>query len=127
MKGTQKLFLHVTPIFTPEIGDRMRIVRQRYLWSQAELAERLKISQHQISRLERGLLKTLEDPFSLSHFELVFGSAAAFILLEQNQEKFLSRRDYWTQRHRLATEKKLKKEGEKTGNMKLPEIKVQQK
>lgn len=124
MNRTNKLSLQTTPIFTPEIGFRMRRAREKFLWTQADLAQKLGISQHQVSRLETGTIRVIERPFTLAIFQAVFGDAAVgFILFGYNKEKFLDDRKYWSELRKRAEVRKRLKQEKKALTVKLSEAK----
>lgn len=84
-KASDKLWDITTPIFTPAMGQRLKLARMKMLWSQAELGNALGISQQQVGRLEDGRQQTMINPFTTGamrgalgkHFEFVaFGSRA---------------------------------------------------
>jgi transcriptional regulator with XRE-family HTH domain len=78
----------VTPIFTPGMGDRLRIVRMMLLLDQAQLAHHLGVSQQTISNLEMGKQAIMRKPFTLARFQATFGHHANFILFDTQKEKY---------------------------------------
>lgn len=69
---------HVSPIFDKLKGERMRLVRMRQLWEQAELAEMLGLSQKQVSKIEQGKLNHVD--ITMEKFKTVFGNWHKYIL-----------------------------------------------
>lgn len=91
----------VTPIFDKEMGARLETARKKIGLSQAELAAKLGTSQQALSRLERGLAKTLENPFNVFLLEAQMGVHLSFVLLGSNDDAYNRRHiheTYWTKR-----------------------------
>lgn len=77
-KGDDRIAQITSPLFTPESGDRLRLVRMKMLLDQKELGDLLGISQQQVSKIEQG--KTTQVAFTLARFKAVFGKFYTFIL-----------------------------------------------
>lgn len=67
------------PKFTPDAGERMRLIRMNMLIDQRELGMMLGTSQQQISKLESGRLEMA--PFTYGKMQNVFGELAIVILI----------------------------------------------
>lgn len=98
---------HSAPIFLEDAGSRMKRIRMKLLFDQAQLGELLGISQQQISKLESGHLS--HPPFTMGRFRAVFGIHADFILLGSDKPS------WWYEGsdkaiHKTYWETKLKKE-----------------
>lgn len=92
----------VTPIFSPEMGERMKTVRMKHLMDQMQLGEKLGVAQQTISKLERGRQLTTENPFSVAQLIELFPKDTLFILLGTGQDRYplsISHR-YWSHKHR---------------------------
>ncbi len=102
MKGEDRISQITSPLFTPESGDRMRLVRQKMLLDQAELGDLLGISQQQVSKVEQG--KISQVTFTLARFKAVFGKFYTFILFgtQVSSDNWSQvRRQYWDVRLRV--------------------------
>lgn len=86
---TDRLWEVTTPIFTPDMGSRLRIVRMKKKWSQAQMGDALGISQQQVGRLEAGRIQTMENPFSTAVLKRVLESHTAFVLFGSNPERYI--------------------------------------
>jgi transcriptional regulator with XRE-family HTH domain len=97
------LFAVVTPIFTKEIGARMKIARMQRLWDQDELGDQLGCSKKTISDLEMGKIGVTRKAFTLERFMDVFGKDTSFILLGTGADRFnagfIGQR-YWNLKHK---------------------------
>jgi len=97
----------VSPIFDAHAGERMRLVRMKRLWDQAELGEQLGISQTQVSKIEMGKLKHVE--ITMEKFKAVFGAHHKYILYSTYMGEFNPRvihTKYWEARLQLRRKNK---------------------
>ena len=79
----------IAPIFNAEMGARFALVRMSKLWDQDECAKKLGLNKSTLSRLEMGILKTPQSPFSVAKLNEVFGvKAVKFILLNRYPDRF---------------------------------------
>jgi transcriptional regulator with XRE-family HTH domain len=93
----------VAPIFSLERGRRLELVRKSMLLDQAQLAERLGVTQQIISKLERGITPVSRKPIALAAFYRVFGCATHHILFGLDAHLFnreLINKQYWTEKDR---------------------------
>lgn len=100
---SEKLDLVTTVIFTPEVGHRMKVARMELGLDQAQLGEKLGVSQQIISRLERGVMKTSENPCTLAQFKEVFGRRYTYVLIGTGSEATFEgkiRVKYWKNRNK---------------------------
>lgn len=97
----EKVYSVSAPIFTPEMGNRMRLARMKLLMDQKELGEKFGCPQGAISRLEKGLQSTLEEPFTVLQLKDLFGPLWTYILFGSNEnlvnEKHVVK-TYWNAR-----------------------------
>lgn len=78
----------VTPIFDPEMGQRLRMVRLMLRLDQAALAKELGVSQRTVSGMERGVAGH-RVAVSLEKFMRVFGEEALeFIVTAKHHHAF---------------------------------------
>lgn len=61
---------NLTPIWSPEMGDRLKIARMKLKLSQGELAALLAITQSTVSKLECGVVQVALLPLSVLKFAL---------------------------------------------------------
>ena len=97
----------VSPIFDAHAGERMRLVRMKRLWDQAELGEQLGISQQQVSGIESGKVRHVE--FTMERFKAVFGATHKHILYSTYMGQFTPsqiHKTYWETRLRLRRKNK---------------------
>lgn len=102
---TQKIYAVSTPIFTPEMGERMKMMRERLLLDQRQLAEKLGTNQQTISKLELGIQCTTRSPFTIEKMFEVFGDTILHILLGTGYDRF----SYGHIHDKYLTEKRKKK------------------
>ena len=69
---------HLTVIFTPQIGERMRQVRMKWLVDQRDMAKEFGITQQHYSRLERGQIRFFD--VTLKRFKEIYEDAVLFVL-----------------------------------------------
>lgn len=77
-----------TPIFDPAMGRRMASMRRQMDMRQAELGQRLGVTQSVISEMETGKCSIPRQPFTVSALKEAFGARAGYILHGQNPERF---------------------------------------
>lgn len=101
----ERIEANVSPIFTPEAGDRFRLIRMTMLIDQAEMGELLGLSQQQISFLERGRIE--HPPFTLALLRATVGEYWTFILFGTGRGQELDARGgfvkqkYWHTRLKI--------------------------
>jgi DNA-binding XRE family transcriptional regulator len=78
------------PMFAPEAGYRMKIMRMKRLLDQTELASRLGVAQQTISRIEKGRLYVC-DQITLAKFREVFEGDVHYILRGTGAERYSTR------------------------------------
>lgn len=108
---------HLTPIFTPEMGKRLALIRMRLMWEQSEVALRLGISQQNVSAIESGRMSICKK-LNMSRFVAVFQDASNYILLGTRKEKWEMgnpRKKYWDFKHAERTRKRIEAENKKFG------------
>lgn len=76
------------PIFSKEIGSRLKLVRMKLLLDQKELGEKLGIDQGAISRIETGKIQVLQRPFTTAKFREVVGQHFMFVMFGTNPERY---------------------------------------
>lgn len=76
------------PIFTKEMGDRMRLMRMRIFLDQSQLGEKLGIGATSVCQLEQGNIRVPRTPFTVAKLREVFGDTTGFILYGTNAERF---------------------------------------
>lgn len=84
----ERLWEISTPIFTPDMGLRLKIARMKLKWSQAELGERLGVSQQQIGRIEAGRRQTIENPFSSAVLRDALRTHINYVLFGSNADLY---------------------------------------
>lgn len=85
-KNQDRLFEAVSPIWTPERGVRLRLVRMKLMKDQHELGALLGLSQQNISAMESGRVCRARVP--LSQWRAVFGVHFNYVLFGLSKEKY---------------------------------------
>lgn len=107
----QRVMETVTPIFDKEMGRRLKFMRMALFLDQAQLGEKLGVTQQMIAKLELGQTKVSRVPIPLIRFYLVFGCATHHILFGSDAKQFnyeQINRKYWIEKDR--------RKGNRTGN-----------
>jgi transcriptional regulator with XRE-family HTH domain len=94
-----------TPVWTKDMGARLKLVRMKLLFDQFELSVKLDMPQSTLSNLENG--RVIHGPFTVAKLKEIFHKHTAFILLGQAPERFNARvihKNYWD--FRLKTQRK---------------------
>jgi transcriptional regulator with XRE-family HTH domain len=98
----EMLFTRLTPLFSPEMGNRLMWARMKARLSQAELGQFLGVSQSVISDIERG--KSRVSEFTFSRFKAVMGDrSTAFVMTGAYADAFPCseiRKTYWDVRQK---------------------------
>ena len=84
----ERIWEIATPIFTPDMGMRLKIARMKLKWSQAEMGERLGVSQQQIGRIESGRIQTMENPFSAAVLRDALRAHTNYVLFNSNADLY---------------------------------------
>lgn len=79
MSKQDRLYQKLTPIFDPDLGKRMGIIRMKMLMDQTELGQLLAVSQQMISNLESGKTR-VTDSFNYARFKAIFGDFTSYIM-----------------------------------------------
>lgn len=101
LTASERVYAASTPIFTPEMGQRLKLARMKLLMDQSELGEKLGCSQSAISHLEKGSQKTSREPFTVLQFKDVFGPLWTYVLFGTNEASLSPahiRKVYWDAR-----------------------------
>lgn len=101
MTRQERFNLNTTPIFNEEMGHRLMVCRMKAMMTQTHLAKRLGISQANLSRLERGQLRTAD--FNCTKLEVIFGgSGFSYVVIGAGADKFDERiigSKFWDTQH----------------------------
>lgn len=102
---------HCTPVFTPEMGERLKYARLKMLLDQRQLGKLLKVSPSKISDIEKGKSKIFYPPIPLSRMQAIFGKFTGYILLNSDSDRISQshvHQTFWrTKLARVHTGKKL--------------------
>jgi transcriptional regulator with XRE-family HTH domain len=92
-----------TPVWSKEMGQRLKLVRMKLLMDQFELSVKLDMPQSTLSNLENGRVE--HAAFTLGKLKEVFHKHTAFILIGVNPERYHERMihyRYWDFRLRVS-------------------------
>lgn len=86
----EQLYACVTPLWTREMGERLKLMRMSLFLDQTALGQYLGVSQKVISEIETGRRR---EParILLSHLETMFGDKLGYVLFGSAPERFNSR------------------------------------
>lgn len=84
----QQLDEVTAPVFTREIGARLRWIRMKLLLDQAALGEKLGLGQQQVSRLEKGRDFHRESPITVTKLKEILGRDFLFVMLGTGEDKY---------------------------------------
>lgn len=125
MATWSELFENLTPIFTPDMGQRMKLVRAKMKMSQTEFAEKLGISQKGVSQLERGNLRVMQRPVSVKVLQTVVGKELFFVIKGAGMERFSQQfiwSEYWKSRFKKQRARKGLRRKRRDNDLMLTEL-----